>query len=116
MILSELTGFLLRAVLTIITTEAINRKTPEWVKAKLLVPLIATIFTIVYSLPGIGGGTPSELPPPEGLQYIPVEPAFNIGKLIGDTIGTVAISYMLYVYAGKTIVKKIFDRIIKDNT
>lgn len=115
MILSELTGFLLRAVLTIITTEAINRKTPEWVKAKLLVPLIATIFTIVYSLPAIGG-TPTELPPPEGLQYVPQAVQFNIGKLIGDTIGTVAISYMLYVYAGKTIVKKIFDRIIKDNT
>jgi hypothetical protein len=61
------------------------------------VPISAAVYTIIYNLPT------------EGVN-------FNTGKLIGDTIGTIAISYMLYVYAGKSIVQKIFDRIIKDNT
>ncbi len=108
MLISELTHFLIRAILTIVTVEAINRITPRWLRAKYLVPFFAAMYTVLYSLAG------SAIPTGDAMFYYgPSETATNYGKMVGDAIGTIAISYMLYVYFGKTLVQKLFDRFMR---
>lgn len=112
MLISELTHFLIRSILTIVTVEAVNRVTPRWLRARYLVPVFATLFTLAYSIPGIGGGS-SALTGDQLFYYSAPEPQWNWGKILGDTIGTIAISYMLYVYFGKTLVQKLFNRFMR---
>ncbi len=109
MLISELTHFLIRAILTIVTVEAINRITPKWLRAKYLVPVFAVIYTVLYSLAG------ATIPTGDAYLYYgqPETTITNYGKVIGDSIGTAAISYMLYVYFGKTLIQKLFNRFMR---